>query len=201
MKPFLSIRKITTTDIPYILSYWGDTSTEDLIRMGELKRPDEQENQKFLKWFCENNHTLEEAGEDIVIWQVDGKVVGYATLKQFKIPEYGQLHLHIWAKDMRGKGYGAVFFCLSVLNFRKKYGICELYCMPKADNPMPNQMLTRIGFSVTESKNCPDREYSEGLFVKHTKYHLTDEVACKYLALASGKFRFRLEALTNGDSL
>ncbi len=197
MKSLLSIRKITVTDIPYILAYWREASNEDLIRMGELKRPDEHENQKFLKWFCETNHTLEEAGEDIVIWEIDGKAVGYSTLKQFKIPEYGQIHLHMWEKDIRGKGYGAVLFCLSILNFRKKYRIRELYCMPKSDNPMPNQMLTRIGFPITDSKNCTDREYSEGVFVKHTKYALTDEVTRKYLELASEKFRFeRLGALT-----
>ena len=182
-----------SSDIEDILTYWREASDEDLTRLGEPSRPDEEENRKFFKWFCETDHTLEEAGEDILIWEANGKSIAYCTLKQFKIPAYGQVHLHMWAKDLRGKGYGAVLFCLSVLHFRDKYQIRDLYCCPKTDNPMPNRMLTRIGFPTTESNDCLVREYTDGRFVEHTKYHLSYDVIYKYLDQVAGKFEFTVK--------
>ena len=186
----LSIRGLNLSDIPHILAYWRDVTKEDLIRMGELDRPDESETQKFLSYFCNNKHSIEEVGEDILIWEINNFAIAYCTLKQFKIPDYGQMHLHMWEKDKRGKGYGAVLFCLSALHFQKKYSIHNLYCAPKWDNPFPNRMLSKIGFPITESKNCIDWVNTDGLFVKQNKYHLSNEVIQKYLYQHSNKFLF-----------
>ena len=120
-KPVLSIREVLPEDIENIVTYWSNALNDDLDRFGESKRPDENENRKFLQWFYNSNPSLETAGEDILIWEMDARAIGYSTLKQFKIPDYGQLHLHMWEKEMRGKGYGAILFCLSALYFRSKY--------------------------------------------------------------------------------
>jgi RimJ/RimL family protein N-acetyltransferase len=186
----LSIREICSFDIPYVLGYWRETSEDDLNRMGELERPDENENQKFLLLFCEKGYSKEDAGEDILIWEVDEEPIAYCTLKQFKIPDYGQMHLHMWAKDKRGKGYGAVLFCLSALHFQKKYNIQNLYCAPKWDNPFPNRMLAKIGFPTTVSKNCIDWIRTDGSSVKQTKYYLSFNVIHNYLDQQSKRFQF-----------
>lgn len=191
-KPFLSIREIIRADIPHILEYWRNTSDEDIDRLGEQNRPDEENNKKFLEWFCDTDHSLEDAGEDIVIWEVDGHAIGYSTLKQFKIPEYAQMHMHMWDKSMRGKGYGAVLFCLTATHFRHKYGIHDLYAAPKWDNKMPNRMLTKIGFPICDSADCLDREYPNGILVKHNKYLLKTDIITAYLEYVSEKFEFHI---------
>jgi hypothetical protein len=58
-----------------------------------------------------------------------------------------QIHLHMWERESRGKGLGAVLFCLSALEFIKRFELKTRYCQPKADNSMPNRMLRRIGFT------------------------------------------------------
>lgn len=186
----LSIREIQIGDIEKIISYWRDTSADDLARLGETTPPNESENRIFLQWFHDSNPSLEEASEDIIIWEVEGEAVGYSTLKQVKLPDYGQLHIHMWSEEMRGKGFGALLFCLSALHFRTKYRILNLYCRPKADNQMPNRMLKKIGFPTTDSPECLERIYEDGRTVPHIKYYLAPDVISSFINTSRHKFTF-----------
>ena len=68
--------------------------------MGELHAPNEKDNLEFMTWFCDKKPPLAEAQEDILIWEVDSHAIGFCTLKQLKIPKYGQMHLHMWSKSV-----------------------------------------------------------------------------------------------------
>jgi len=150
----------------------------DLERLGELDRPEEKSNAEFLDWFCTTRPSIAEAGEDILVWEVDTKAIGYCTLKEVRPGMDAQIHLHIWDTAARGKGYGAILFCLSALEFRKRHALKALYCQPKADNPMPNGMLQRVGFKLLA---VVDWKRKDGSVIQQNKYLVDEETARAYL--------------------
>jgi hypothetical protein len=46
--PIVSVRDIEISDSEFINKYWSDTTEEDLLRMGELARPDQKGNADFI---------------------------------------------------------------------------------------------------------------------------------------------------------
>lgn len=180
----LSVRKIASPDIRFLLTYWRDASEEDLQRMGEFKRPDEKANLEFLNWFCESHPNIDEAKEDILIWEFDSKPIGYSTLKDVRVGNDAQIHLHMWEVKLRGKGLGSILFCLSASYFIKKFQLRKLYCQPKFDNPMPNQMLKKIGFNLVE---LVDELRTDGSTIKQLRYDICEQVINQYLHIDSQK--------------
>ena len=174
----MKVREITSSDIPFILAYWRENSFADLERMGELARPDENANREFMTWFCETRPSVDEAKEDILIWEVDERAIGYATLKDVRPGQDAQIHLHMWDKELRGKGFGSVLFCLSAVTFITKFQLKNLYCQPKSDNPMPNRMLTKIGFPMLETV---DWIRADGSIIKQNQYDIQEALATSYL--------------------
>jgi RimJ/RimL family protein N-acetyltransferase len=181
--PRLRVRDIAREDIAALLAYWREASEADLARLGELARPDEKRNAEFLEWFCAKRPSLEEAGEDILIWEKDALAIGYCTLKDAKAGETGQIHLHMWERESRGKGLGAILFCLSAVEFRKRHRLTSLFCQPKADNPMPNRMLRRVGFpelgEVTLTR-------ADGSSFTQSRYEIDETTALLFLATFFG---------------
>ncbi len=147
-----TIRPVESADIVHILRYWREATDSDLLRKGETARPDEASNAKFLNWFVTARPSLEEAKEDILIWVLDGAAIGYCTLKDFQPSREAQMHLHMWEKDLRGQGWGAIFFCLCVLEFQRKHALTRIICQPNSANPMPVRVLKRIGFVQNGTK-------------------------------------------------
>jgi len=56
------------------------------------------------------------------------------------------MHLHLWNKDVRKKGYGTRFVKLSLPYFFGNYQLKKLFCEPYALNPAPNKTLEKAGF-------------------------------------------------------
>ena len=177
--PSLSIRSVTVSDAELINQYWSACSEEDLERMGELGWPDPDENLAFLRNFCSGSPDPEEEGEDIRVWCVDDVPIGYSTLKEFKFGGEGQVHLHIWDRGCRGKGYGSVLFCLTALDFIKKFQLRSLFCQPKRDNAMPNGMLRKMGFLELEPVEYLRRD---GSSITQSRFHIEASKASEFLA-------------------
>src|SRR4030095_9991834 len=81
----------------------------------------------------------------ILAWCLDGKTIGHSSLKDIVPGDFGSIHLHMWRANLRGKGYGPRLFCLSALDFYERFNLKRIICEPKADNPMANRMLKKIG--------------------------------------------------------
>lgn len=143
----LKIRKPLPDDAHFINEYWKDATESDLVRMGELQRPDPKGTVDFINWFCSTALDPTTAAEDIRLWCVDGCAAGYSTLKAIRYGTDAQIHLHLGRSYWR-KGTGAVFFCLSARDFLNSYKLRDLYCQPKSENPMANGMLKKVGFEL-----------------------------------------------------
>lgn len=61
------------------------------------------------------------------------------------------MHLHMWERALRGKGYGARLFCMSALDFYERFALRRIVCEPRAANPMPYAMLRKVGFPLEKT--------------------------------------------------
>ena len=181
--PKLTVRDLRLEDAPLLLRYWEDATDEDLRRMGELERPDPVENMQFLEEFCRERRPPAEATEGILTWCFEGNPIGYSTLKAIQFSVEAQTHLHLWERELRGKGLGAVLFCLSALRFIEQFELRTLYCQPKWDNPHPNSMLRKVGFPQVE---VVDYERKDGSVIQQNRYLVRPEIAEGYLRHHAG---------------
>ena len=85
----------------------------------------------------------------------------------------------MWRADLRGKGYGPRLFCLSALDFYKRFNLKRIICEPKADNPLANRMLKRIGFPLVLTHVATGSEL--GFVCELNRYEIPRDVADRYL--------------------
>lgn len=141
-----SVRPMKEEDISLIMNYWRKCSDEDFLRMGLDKS-------KFIisAAFEENLKNILHSSPDetniyFLMWELNGKTVGYSPLRNLKRNEIGDIHLQMFDASLRGKGYGAILFCLSVVKFYELFNLKMILCEPRSSNPMPNRLLEKIGF-------------------------------------------------------
>lgn len=176
----LSTRPIRHEDIELVARYWTEASPEDLARMGvdPAKVPAVDAYRAiFEEWLStpESRWTWYPT-----IWVVDESAVGYSTVKDLRPGQDGSLHLHVWAKAMRGKGYGAPLFCLTAVSLYDRFRLRTLRCEPKADNPYPNGMLRKVGFPLEKTYVGASSELAA--VCELASYRIDRVVAEKYLA-------------------
>jgi RimJ/RimL family protein N-acetyltransferase len=147
----LTVREFRPSDIESIVRYFYDAPAADLERMGvEASRlPPEDDMRASLAEVLKVP-----AGEGpscYLIWEVDGRAIGHASLKDIIPRECGGMHLHMWDDSCRGKGIGGELFCRAALEFYRLYDLPMIVCEPRAANPMPNRMLQKIGFPLVRT--------------------------------------------------
>lgn len=114
----------------------------------------------------------------VLAWCVDGKTIGHSSLKGIVPGDFGSIHLHMWRADLRGKGYGPRLFCLSALDFYERFNLKRIICEPKADNPMANRMLQKIGFPLVLTHVAGSSELS--IICELNRYEILRDVAQRY---------------------
>jgi len=157
----LSVRSFQSDDISNIVDYWFKNSDENLLQMGvnktKLISPLEYAN--TLQAIC--NTPLEKVKSHYMIWLIDNKPIGYNALKDIVRGEIAHMHLHMWNAEYRGKGYGARLFCMAAVKFYDMFNLKMILCEPRSSNPMPNKMLTKIGFKKWKTYVSTSSELSE----------------------------------------
>lgn len=175
----LSIRPLIESDILHIINYWFAKSNEDLIQMGvdKMKLGSPEDFQTSLaKTICASPGASKYF---YMIWLIEGQEVGYASLKDIEKGELATMHLHLWDAQLRGKGYGAQLFCMSVIQFYAMFNFKLILCEPKSTNPMPNRMLTKIGFKQWRTYFAAPADIS--LLTEFNTYVVDLEVAQSFL--------------------
>ncbi|MFM9944785.1 MAG: GNAT family N-acetyltransferase [Bacteroidia bacterium] len=145
-----TVRELNETDVESITNYWLHASPEYLEAMGvDLnKMPGRDE------WHCFISEQLSQNYPDknsyCIVWEVDGKAIGHSNTNKIIYGEEAYMHLHIWDKENRNKGYGANFVTLTIPYFFKNLKLKKLYCEPFALNPSPNKILEKVGFQLVK---------------------------------------------------
>jgi trans-aconitate methyltransferase/RimJ/RimL family protein N-acetyltransferase len=176
----LKIRPWVQDDIPDIVRYWTTLSNADAERMGcDLSRfPSSEEYTRILEEQLQASP--ERATAFYSMWVVNGDTIGFASLKNIHFGIRGEMHLHIWNADQRGRGTGGRLFCLSAIDFFERFRVSEIICEPGATNPYPNRMLQKIGFPLMGSRVGRSSELSKELPLN--TYTITREAAFGYLS-------------------
>jgi RimJ/RimL family protein N-acetyltransferase len=176
--PRLTVRPLASEDFDGYIAYFTRPSKADAERMGLAidRVPSAARLRSDLEAMIAT--PLDRLRSSVLAWRVDGKTIGHSSLKDIVPGESGSIHLHMWRTDLRGKGYGPRLFCLSVLDFYERFNLKRIICEPKADNPMANRMLKKIGFPLVLTHVAASSELS--VICELNRYEILRDVAERY---------------------
>ena len=61
------------------------------------------------------------------------------------------MHLHMWEQVDRQAGAGTFFVTLSIAKYFEVFNLKRIICEPNADNPAPNRVLEKVGFTFVKN--------------------------------------------------
>lgn len=125
----------------------------------------------------------QDAKASYLVWLVDGRAVGFNSLKRIVFGVRGDMHLHMWDGGLRGKGFGGTLFCLAALEFFERFRLKEIVCEPSRGNPAPNEMLRRVGFRLIGTRVGASSDLS--LVTDLNTFAIERDVAHAYLRRAT----------------
>lgn len=152
--PILSVRELQPQDIEKITNYWLNASPDYLQAMGvdTAKMPTRPQ---WLSMIAEQlTQDYPDKKSYCLIWEVNGKPIGHSNTNKIIFGHEAYMHLHIWDKENRKKGYGLAFVKMTIPYFFKHLKIKTLYCEPYALNPSPNKTLEKAGFTLLKKVTC-----------------------------------------------
>jgi RimJ/RimL family protein N-acetyltransferase len=175
----LTVRPLTSDDFDGFIAYFTRASKADAERMGLAidKVPSPAQLRSDLEAMIAT--PVDRLRSFVLAWCVDGKTIGHSSLKDIVPRDVGSIHLHMWRADLRGKGYGPRLFCMSALDFYERFSLKRIICEPKADNPMANRMLKKVGFPLTLTHVAAGSEL--GVVCELNRYEILRDVAERYL--------------------
>ena len=178
--PRLTVRPLASEDFDGFIAYFTGASKADAERMGmAIERvPSAAQLRSDLEAMIAA--PPDRLRSFVLAWCLDGKTIGHSSLKDIVPGDFGSIHLHMWRADLRGKGYGPRLFCLSALDFYERFNLKRIICEPKADNPMANHMLRKIGFPLILTHVAASSELA--FVCELNRYEILREVAQRYLA-------------------
>ena len=179
----LTVRPLATEDLDSYIAYFTRPSKADAERMGLAidRVPSPTRLRSDLEAMIAA--PVDQLRSFVLAWCVDRKAVGHSSLKDIVPGDFGSIHLHMWRPDLRGKGYGPRLFCLSALDFYERFNLKRIICEPKADNPMANRMLKKIGFPLVLTHIAASSELS--VVCELNRYEILRDVAERYAVVHS----------------
>jgi RimJ/RimL family protein N-acetyltransferase len=177
--PRLTVRPLASEDFDGFIAYFTRASQADAERMGLAidKVPSPAQLRSDLEAMIAT--PFDRLHSFVLAWCIDGKTIGHSSLKDIVPGESGRIHLHMWRADLRGRGYGPLLFCLSALDFYERFNLKRIICEPKADNPMANRMLQRIGFPLVLTHVAAGSELA--FVCELNRYEILRDIAERYV--------------------
>jgi [ribosomal protein S5]-alanine N-acetyltransferase len=175
----LSVRPLAEKDFDVFINYWMELSPADIERIGVAadRLPSCEQMRAGLETMLSTPN--DRANSFVLAWCINGEAIGHSSLKDIVAGECGNIHLHMWRADLRGKGYGPHLFCLAVLDFYRRFNLKRMICEPKADNPAPNRLLQRIGFPLVSTRIGAGSEL--GVICELNRYDIVRHIAESFL--------------------
>jgi RimJ/RimL family protein N-acetyltransferase len=179
----LSVRPLASEDFDGYIAYFTRATKIDAERMGLAidRVPSAPRMRSDLEAMMDT--PLDQLRTFVLAWCLDGQTIGHSSLKDIVPGEFGSIHLHMWRADLRGKGYGPRLFCLSALDFYERFNLKRIICEPKADNPMANRMLKKVGFPLALTHVAAGSEL--GVVCELNRYEILRDIAERYLIVQS----------------
>lgn len=149
----LEVRVMTLNEVGLIIDYFHLASAEHLENLGvdPTRIPD----QKTWYKLCEHDFSqlIEKRRNLAVIWELEGKPIGFSTADKIKYGSEAYMHLHVAEPSLRRKGFGSECVRKSVDIYFDTLRLDRLYCEPNAFNIGPNRTLQKAGFKYVKTHN------------------------------------------------
>jgi RimJ/RimL family protein N-acetyltransferase len=140
------VREMQLDEVDLRINYFHHSSDEYLRRLGvdraRLLTPE------AWRSFYEEDYArpLQERENYSVVWEVDGRTVGFSSADHIVFGKEAFLHLHIVEPQLRREGLGAQFVSMSAEMYFRALELEQLFSEPNAFNTAPNRTLQRAGF-------------------------------------------------------
>lgn len=177
--PRLTVRPLRSEDFEGFIAYFTGVSKGDAERMGLAidRVPSAAQLRSDLETMI--TAPVDRLRSFVLAWCVDDQTIGHSSLKDIVPGDFGSMHLHMWRADLRGKGYGPRLFCLSALVFYERFNLKTIICEPKADNPIPNRLLQKIGFPLVLTHVGASSDLA--FVCELNRYEIVRDVAERYM--------------------
>src|SRR6188768_1765809 len=146
----LSIREITSSDVPLIADYWTQSDPAFMESMGVdlTKIPERDELVNMLGQQLDKPYSQKQSYA--LIWLIDRIPSGHSNINKIVFGEEAYMHLHLWNSSERKKGMGLNLVRMSLPEFFNNFNLQKLFCEPYALNDAPNRTLGKIGFDFVK---------------------------------------------------
>ena len=82
-----------------------------------------------------------------LVWIFRRQRVGHSSINNIIHGTEAFIHLHLWNSNLRKAGLGTEFVRRSANFFFDRFNLKKLVCEPWAENPAPNRVLEKLGFT------------------------------------------------------
>ena len=141
------IRRSLVGDFEPIVDYFHGAGEVALRAMGvdPARLPARQD--WLATMLAQHRASDRETERGYVTWLHHGAPVGHSSLSHIAYGDRANIHLHLWRAPLRARGLGTIWFRLSAAYFAEQFALKTIVCEPYADNPAPNRVLTKLGFT------------------------------------------------------
>ncbi len=138
-------------EVGIVIDYFHGATPEFLDTLGvdPTRLPERGAwHERFAEEFA---HPIESRPRLMVIWELDGRPIGFSSADKITIGVQANMHLHVVEPDRRGRGVGAACVRMTARHYFDALGVQRLFCEPNAFNVAPNRTLQRAGFTYVKT--------------------------------------------------
>jgi RimJ/RimL family protein N-acetyltransferase len=147
----VSVREMQFEEVGTVINYFHSATPEHLELLGV--DPTRLPSKTQWKQLYEHDYSQprERRKSFLVLWQLDGRNLGFSSVDKIKFGEEAYMHLHVFDAENRKSGYGAVCVRKSVDIYFQALAVKRLLCEPNAFNAGPNRTLQKAGFRFVKT--------------------------------------------------
>lgn len=147
----ISVREMQLDEVEVVINYFHGATPEHLELLGvDPTRLPSKAQWKHLYEY-DYSQPRERRKSLLVLWQADGKNIGFSSVDKIKFGEEAYMHLHVFEPQSRKAGYGAMCVRQSVAIYFQSLELKRLLCEPNAFNVAPNRTLQKAGFRYVKT--------------------------------------------------
>jgi RimJ/RimL family protein N-acetyltransferase len=149
----INVREMTLAETSVVVDYFRLATPEHLEMLGvdPSRLPDPITwSERFKQLYT---LPLERRWGFFLVWQLDGRSVGFSSCDKIRFGEEAFMHLHVTETDSRRQGIGHACVSKSVEMYFSVLKLRRLYCEPNAFNVGPNRTLQKAGFKYIKTHN------------------------------------------------
>ena len=147
----VSVREMQLEEVGAVIDYFHNATPEHLELLGV--DPTRLPTKAQWKQLYERDYSQprEQRKSLLVLWQLDGKSLGFSSADKIKYGEEAYMHLHVFDSQSRRSGHGATCVRQSVDIYFRLLALKRLLCEPNAFNAAPNRTLQKAGFRYVKT--------------------------------------------------